>query len=62
MSTKRNTITKAEAPLDVWTAEALNEFDRLGLATPTAEECKDAYAVGESPATWAAYVAGTVST
>lgn len=58
---KRRNITKKEAPLDVWTAEVLNEFDRLGLKTPTVQEIKDAYSMGESPATWAAYLAGATS-
>lgn len=59
--TKRNQITKKEAPLTTWLAEALNEFDRQGLPTPTIQEVRDAYAVGESPQTWAAYIAGQVS-
>lgn len=55
--TKRNQITKNEAPLDVWAAEALNEFDRQGLKIPTIQEVRDAYAMGESPQTWADYLA-----
>lgn len=56
---KRNQITKREARLDVWTMEALNEFLRQGiLRTPTADECRDAYELGESPQTWAAHIAG----
>lgn len=59
--TKRRNITKREAPLDVWTAGALNEFDRLGIKkTPTAQEVRDAYEIGESPQTWAAHLAGQV--
>ena len=59
--TKRNQITKNEARLDSWTAQALNEFDRQGIKfTPTAQEVRDAYNMGESPQTWAAHIAGQV--
>lgn len=55
----RNAITKNEAKLDTWVAEAMRERARIGIkAVPTSQECRDAYAMGESPATWAAYVAG----
>lgn len=57
--TLRKQITKNEAPLDVWVMEALNEFLRQGiLRTPTAQECRDAYDLGESPQTWADHIAG----
>ena len=58
---KRRNITKREAPLDVWAAEALNEFSRRNLKTPTPDEIRNAYEVGESPQTWAGHIAGQVS-
>lgn len=50
--------TKANTLPFKWQTLAVKEFKRLGLREPTPAECSDAYDVGESPETWAAYADG----
>ena len=51
--TKRNTTFMK------WWELAVSEFARLGLNEPTYGPAREAYGVGESPETWAAYVANS---
>lgn len=49
--------TKANTTFDRWYAFSVAAFAKLGFPVPDREAAKDAYEMGESPETWASYVA-----
>jgi hypothetical protein len=51
-------LTKRNADLMTWWTAANIELEKLGLRPSKMGEASDAYEVGESPETFAAYAAG----
>lgn len=54
-----DTATHADTEFMAWWALALAEFRFREMPDPTFGPARDAYAAGESPATWAEYVKNT---
>ena len=51
--------TYKNTPFAQWYAEANHEFEQLGHSAPSIDDARDAYDMGESPGTFASYVANT---
>jgi hypothetical protein len=50
--------TKTNTPFMAWWESSLAQFDARNLRQPLYGEAQDAYQMGESPETFAAYAAG----